>query len=538
MSKGKEYLENQELEKLEKVEEVVEVPANENIITETARRIRIMKRADIVMGALILVVIIIILLLRGCQGGDPTHVTVDIPGNIIDPIPPVIVPEGTLSFNTEDGNTNLPFDVDDMKEGSSETMNYHIVVTHNSDFILNFDMEIRDEEEFQKLAEILKIKVELNGNTVLYDGLLKDMQTLIVELKADEEISVEYVFTVTVYLDSLFTDEYLNKTLVADMSWWIEGQDILTVANNKFVTVKPVVPPVEPPEPVTELNFFTKNEDDNNSFDVIGMKDGDIKVKYFAIEVIHEETVEMIVDSTTSRDSGLSEVLNVKVVLVGGVKDLVLYDGLLDKLYINYTVKENSKGVTQLYFKIIVEAEGLTEDYWDTRYKCSFVWSLKDTSCELKVPNNNFVAYKKPYVPPITPPVTATSIELTAKEGYDNIPFNVENMLPGDSVSQYYCVTVTHDSKEIVCFSTLVDTNQKLSNVLRIKIEHLIPDDEDIVLYDGLMKDCTEVNIEIPSNKKDKTEIYYRITVYTNGSEVGNEYVGESLDADFVWQIQ
>ena len=56
------------------------------------KRINNMKRIAVMIGLLILVLIIVILLLRGCQGGEPPHGSVDIPGNDIDPIPPVVTP--------------------------------------------------------------------------------------------------------------------------------------------------------------------------------------------------------------------------------------------------------------------------------------------------------------------------------------------------------------------------------------------------------------------------------------------------------------
>ena len=73
---------------------------------------------------------------------------------------------------------------------------------------------------------------------------------------------------------------------------------------------------------------------------------------------------------------------------------------------------------------------------------------------------------------------------------------------------------------------------------MRVKVEQLIPDAEDKILYDGLMKDCTAVTVSVAASAQTVTPIYYRITVYTNGAEVGNEYVGESLSADFSWQLQ
>ena len=111
-------------------------------------------------------------------------------------------------------------------------------------------------------------------------------------------------------------------------------------------------------------------------------------------------------------------------------------------------------------------------------------------------------------------------------------------MLPGDSSSQYYCVSVTHKKAETVRFFIDVDTTQKLSNVLRVKVEQLVPDAADLLLYDGLMKDFTTVTVSVTASAQTVTPIYYRISVYTNGADVGNEYIGESLTANFSWQLQ
>ena len=138
---------------------------------------------------------------------------------------------------------------------------------------------------------------------------------------------------------------------------------------------------------------------------------------------------------------------------------------------------------------------------------------------------------------PFPPPSVATSIELTYKKGYDNIPFKIEKMLPGDAISQYYCVSITHDSKKKVRFGVIFDLTEKLSSVMMIKVEQLVPDNADVVLYDGLMKEFVSVDIDVASSDNKISELYYRVTVYTIGSEVGNEYVGESLEVDFTWQI-
>lgn len=511
----------------------------------TVKRVNNMKRVAVMIGLLILVLIIIILMLRGCQGGEPSHGSVDIPGNVIDPLPPEIIPTADLEFNKDNAEENLSFDVEGMNGGDSEIMLYRVIATYNSDFVLKYDMTIREDEEFQKLAEIMKIKVELmedDDSSLLYDGLLSAMSALEFDLNTDKETTAEYLFRITMYLDAPLGEQYYGRKLMADMSWWIEEQDNISIANNEFTTVaKPTPPdPPQPPAITPDLNFVTVNEGDNTAFDMKNIKDGDSQARYFAFEVTHGEDVKMAITNAIVTDSKLHEVLKVKVELVGENGNTTLYEGLLKDLNVEHTLTKNDNNKTAVYYKVTVIADGLTEDYCETKLVCDLSWTLDGTSEQLKVPSNSFVAYDKPVTPPDppTPPEVATSIELTAKDGYDNVPFSVDNMLPGDNATQYYCVSVTHDSTETVRFYINVDTAQNLTAVMRVKVEQLIPDAEDKILYDGLMKECTAVDVSVTASSETVTPIYYRITVYTNGAEVGNEYAGESLSADFSWQLQ
>lgn len=506
------------------------------------KRINNMKRIAVMIGLLILVLIIVILLLRGCQGGEPPHGSVDIPGNVIDPIPPVVTPKADLEFNNTNAEENLSFDVDGMNGGDSKSTLYRIIAKYNSDFILKYDMTIREDEEFQKLAEIMKIKVELIGavgDILLYDGLLSDMSAAEINLSANAETQTEYLFRITIYLDAPLGEQYYGQKLIADMSWWIEEQDNISIANNEFTTVSKTTPP-DPPTVIPKLKFVTINEGDNTAFDMKNIKDGDSQARYFAFEATHGEDAKMAITNAIVTDSKLHEVLKVKVELVGENGNTILYEGLLKDLNAEHTLTKNDNNKTAVYYKVTVIADGLTEDYCETKLVCDLSWTLDGTSEQLKVPSNSFVAYDKPVTPPDppTPPEVATSIELTAKDGYDNVPFSVDNMLPGDNATQYYCVSVTHDSTETVRFYINVDTAQNLTAVMRVKVEQLIPDAEDKILYDGLMKECTAVDVSVTASSETVTPIYYRITVYTNGAEVGNEYVGESLTADFSWQIK
>jgi len=504
----------------------------------TVKRIRFAKRAVVTLGICLLILISLLFLLRGCRNGEWIHGSVDIPGNVIDPIPS-ITPRGELTFRNETDEENLPFDVKDMDGGDRVSRLYRVVATYNSDFVLNFDMTIRENEEFQKLAEILKLKVELvytDSDVLLYDGLLADISTLEIEMKTDTETTVEYFFRITAYLDAPLDDAYYGQSLVADMSWQIEGQDTIAIANCEFATISKSAHPTVTPE----LNFLSWKEDANTAFDMRDIQNGDSQTKYFAFELVHGEDVKIVIENTSVLDTALGDVLTVRIDLVGKNGKVTLYEGPLKELSAEHTVPKNADGKTALYYEVTVTAEGLTERYCGTKLVCDLSWTPDGTSESCKVPSNHFVAYEKPYTPstPSQPTETAAWLELTAKNGYQNIPFDAHNMLPGDAIAQYYCVSVTHVGTKTVRFGITVDQTQMLANVLRVKVEQLIPDAEDKTLYDGWMKDCVAVDVSVTARTQAITPIYYRVTVYTNGAEVGSEYAGASLNADFSWQLQ
>ena len=505
----------------------------------TVKRINGAKKICAVVGALLAILIIVILLLHSCQERDLPYDSVDIPGNVIDNPSE----KAELEFYNTSDEENLPFNAKGMDGGYTETVIYRVIATYNSDFVLKYDMSIRDEQEFQMLAEVLKIKVELVGgeDDLLYNGLISEMEALEIPLSSEQTVTEELLFKITVYLDEPLKEKYYGQKLAADMSFWIEEQDRISVANNEFSTVSPAAPPVATPD----LSFFKINAQDNTPFYMQDIIEGAAQSKYFAFELTHGEDVEMLLDKSVISESGLFnliEKLKVKAELVGENGNVTLYEGPFEDFKAEHKVLKNENGKTTLYYKITVTVEGFNPLYYEKELICDLSFSVKGTTEKLKVTDNTFEAYKNESPstpePPPSEPETATSIELTAKNGYDNIPFDVKNMLPGDSVEQYYCVSVTHEGDETVQFAISVNTAQKLSNVLRVKVEQLIPNGQDKVLYDDLMKDCNGIDVSVTTSAETVTPIYYRITAYTNGAEVGNEYAGETLSADFSWQLK
>lgn len=118
----------------------------------------------------------------------------------------------------------------------------------------------------------------------------------------------------------------------------------------------------------------------------------------------------------------------------------------------------------------------------------------------------------------------------------DNTPFGVENMLPGDTVTQYYNVRVSHSGDVTVRFHANIRPGyQKLAEVLMLRVRLLTTGE---TLYDGLMRDMPRsVNHKLTASGSTTSDLAYELTAYLNTS-VGSDYQNKELIADFHWWVE
>ena len=131
----------------------------------------------------------------------------------------------------------------------------------------------------------------------------------------------------------------------------------------------------------------------------------------------------------------------------------------------------------------------------------------------------------------------AAVLELYQGKPEDNRRFEVENMLPGDSVTQYFCIKASHDQDITVYFSTeITEQTKNLGEVLHIKVTHL---ESGKVLCDAPFSevDKQEFSELLKKSAQGETTAYYRIDVSVDTS-VGNEYQAAGLKADFKWYVK
>ena len=132
-----------------------------------------------------------------------------------------------------------------------------------------------------------------------------------------------------------------------------------------------------------------------------------------------------------------------------------------------------------------------------------------------------------------------SAISLKSADDSTLLPFAVENMFPGDSVTKDVTVNVSHKGEITLHYHADIHPGYEiLSEVLKIKVA--LPD-KGTVLYDGLMSNMpSSLSQELSASEKSLT---YRLTVYLDTSvgsinekdTDGKRYMYQSLKADFRW---
>lgn len=116
---------------------------------------------------------------------------------------------------------NVAFQVGNMLPGDSETKYFRVRVSYHNKVTVHFKADVQP--GYEKLAEVLKVRVRLltTGETI-YDGLMNDAsQASAHELSSSKSTTDELLYEVTAYLDTSVGNEYQNKDLAADFTWWV-----------------------------------------------------------------------------------------------------------------------------------------------------------------------------------------------------------------------------------------------------------------------------------------------------------------------------
>lgn len=133
--------------------------------------------------------------------------------------------EQILSLNAKNPEENSFFQVTNMFPGDRITQYYRLGVSYTGTITVNFHAVSTDGDE--NLSEVLEIKVQwADTGELLYEGSLAKMSVLGQELSTDSKSRTEELtYEVTVGLSTSAGNEYQNKKLIAELSWWAEGDE-------------------------------------------------------------------------------------------------------------------------------------------------------------------------------------------------------------------------------------------------------------------------------------------------------------------------
>lgn len=137
-------------------------------------------------------------------------------------------PAIALRLYNKNPRENDPFCAVNMFPGDRETRYYRVEVSYKGTVTVRFKANARP--GYEKLSEVLKSKITLltTGET-LYDGLMSEMpESLDHRLGSDTETKDELFYEITAYLDTSVGNDYQDKGLVADFTWWVEETGNLT----------------------------------------------------------------------------------------------------------------------------------------------------------------------------------------------------------------------------------------------------------------------------------------------------------------------
>lgn len=122
---------------------------------------------------------------------------------------------------------NTPFQVGNMFPGDRETKYYRVQVSYHDAVTVHYRATVRP--GYEKLVQVLKVRIRLltTGET-MYDGLMRDMpKSVAYKLQSKSQTTDELYYEITAYLETSVGNEYQDKDLIADFSWWVEESENL-----------------------------------------------------------------------------------------------------------------------------------------------------------------------------------------------------------------------------------------------------------------------------------------------------------------------
>lgn len=123
-----------------------------------------------------------------------------------------------LSIDKNHPEVNKAFTVYDMMPGDVKVENYSVAVSYVGVVDVYFTVDVKD--GYEKLAEVLKCRISIPNERLLYDGYISDVPEIVRQVVSTKKTTETLDYSVLVYLDTSVGNEYQDSGLVADFVWY------------------------------------------------------------------------------------------------------------------------------------------------------------------------------------------------------------------------------------------------------------------------------------------------------------------------------
>lgn len=128
-----------------------------------------------------------------------------------------------LDIHKYNSNDNKKMNIKNMFPGDVETKYYCVRVSYKNNITLKYSANIVS--KYKELANVLRIKIIVDDDKVLYDGLLKNIPMSIdYNISSNNSTIEEIYYKIVVSLDNTIGNEYQSKEMMVDFNWWVDDE--------------------------------------------------------------------------------------------------------------------------------------------------------------------------------------------------------------------------------------------------------------------------------------------------------------------------
>jgi len=131
---------------------------------------------------------------------------------------PCVSAADTVIIDKSNPENSKTFEVESIKPGEVEIENYSVTVNYKGKIDTCFAVKVK--EGYEEIGKILKCKISIPDEKLLYDGYISEVPTLVRTMETTKAVSEVVDYSVVVYFDE--KEEYDDLQFAIDLVWWVD----------------------------------------------------------------------------------------------------------------------------------------------------------------------------------------------------------------------------------------------------------------------------------------------------------------------------